>query len=162
MGSRSDAGPRHQGQPGSIWVSWLYSRIGVLGSVDHVDMERREKKSGLRQAHGIAGKAALGQRGIFISGIQPGLEVLLLLSWLRSFRGEPGFWGGHCPLSGRRQVLPRACHLEGLYCPGRPSRADVRKTKVRTRHTVTMKRRLEDFLPHFAKGHRDNEITPFQ
>ena len=81
-----------------------------MGSVDHVDMERREKKSRLRQAHGIAGKAALGQRGIFISGIQPGLEVLLLLSWLRSFRGEPGFWGWALPAvweaTGPTQGLP--------------------------------------------------------
>ena len=51
--------PRHQGQPGSIWVSWLYSRIGVFGSVDHVDMERREKKSGLRQHMALLGKQPL-------------------------------------------------------------------------------------------------------
>ena len=71
-------------------------------------MQRKEIWA--QTTHGIAGKAALGQRGIFISGIQPGLEVLLLLSWLRSFRGESGFWGWALPTvweaTGPTQGLP--------------------------------------------------------
>ena len=164
-GSRSDTGPLTPRAARLHLGVWLYPRIGALGNVDHVEMERGEKKPGLRQACGIAEKAGLGQRGILTSGSQPGLEVLLLLlllSWLRSFRGEPGIWGGHCPLFRSRQVLPKACHPEELRFPGetQESRHQQDDGENQTHGNETSPGSL--FLPRSARGHRDNEITPFQ
>ena len=167
-GSRSDPG-RLTPRAARLHLGvWLYPRIGALGNVDHAEMERGEKKPGLRQACGIAGKAGLGQRGILTSGSQPGLEVLLLLllSWLRSFRGEPGIWGGHCRLTTvgfrSRQVLPKACHPEELHFPGetQESRHQKDNDENQTQGNETSPGSL--FLPRSAKGHRDNETTPFQ
>lgn len=87
---------------------------------------------------------------------------LLLLSWLRSFRGEPGIWGGHCPLFRRRQVLPKACHPEELHFPGETQESRHQKDGGENETRGNDETSPEDFLPHFAKGHRDKEITPFQ